>query len=182
MTLAKISKNGLSFDITSKQDLQKAAKGLGIDISKNLHQLKEVNVEIHPMLQKWNAFDYLLSQEFLLSGVGSHVAHTSKAKSKTAVIWVHPAMGKTYTVENTQYKDQIMDWDVEFNRRRDAWIARQSGTEIGTSFFKIARNEYQINWKNHEDFQEFVTKEWNRVKELANKQNKILVASPHMLL
>ncbi len=182
MTLAKISKNGLSFDITSKQDLQKAAKTLGIDISKNLHQLKGVNIEMHPMLQKWNAFDYLLSQEFLLSGVGSHVAHPSKAKSKTAVIWVHPAMGKTYTVENTQYKDQIMDWDVEFNRKRDAWIAKQSGTEIGTDSFKIARNEYQINWKNHEDFQEFVTKEWNRVKDLANKQNKILVASPHMLL
>jgi hypothetical protein len=75
-----------------------------------------------------------------------------------------------------------MDWDVEFNHRRDAWIAKQSGTIKGTDAFKKARNEYLINWKFHKDFQKFVKEEWKRVKQLANSQNKILVASPHMLL
>jgi hypothetical protein len=87
MTLAKITKGGKSFDIVNKIDLQKAAKELGIDISKNLHNLRDVKVEIHPMLQKWNAFDYLLSQEFLLAGVGSHVAHPAKVKTESPIIW-----------------------------------------------------------------------------------------------
>jgi hypothetical protein len=45
-----------------------------------------------------------------------------------------------------------MDWDVEFNHRRDAWIAQQTNTIKGTEDFRIARNEYLINWKNYPDF------------------------------
>ena len=134
------------------------------------------------MLDKYNTMDYLFTQEFMIAGVGSHINHPGKAKYKTDVIWAHPGIGKTYAVENTQYKDQIMDWDVEFNHRRDAWIAKQSGTIKGTDAYKAARNEYLINWKNHPDFQKFVKSEWKRVKQLANSQNKMLVASPHMLL
>ena len=88
----------------------------------------------------------------MIAGVGSHINHPGKAKYKTPVIWAHPGIGKTYAIENTQYKNQIIDWDVEFNHRRDAWIAKQSGTIKGTDDFKVARNEYLINWKNHEDF------------------------------
>jgi hypothetical protein len=39
-----------------------------------------------------------------------------------------------------------------------------------------------INWNNHPDYIDFVKTEWNRVKQKANKENKMLVASPHMLL
>jgi hypothetical protein len=39
-----------------------------------------------------------------------------------------------------------------------------------------------IHYDRHQDFIDFVTSEWKRIKELANSQNKILLASPHMLL
>ena len=102
-------------DIVNKIDLQKAAKELGIDISKNLHNLRDVKVEIHPMLQKWNAFDYLLSQEFLLAGVGSHVAHPAKVKTESPIIWNDQnqlySKTKEQLVPNNklqEYKDRIL--------------------------------------------------------------------------
>ena len=134
------------------------------------------------MLEKYNLMDYLFTQQIICSTVGSHVAHPAKSKNKTAIVWAHPAIGKTYSIESGNYKDKIIDWDVEFNRKRDAWIAHQTGFQIGSSEFKSARNEYLINWKNHKDFIQFVESEWKRVKALANTENKILVASPHMLL
>jgi hypothetical protein len=118
----------------------------------------------------------------MLSTVGSHVAHPAKTKNKTSIIWAHPGIGKSYVVENTKYKNRVMDWDVEFNARRDVWIAQQTNTQIGTPEFKNAKTDYQVNWKDKPDFIEFVSKEWNRIKRKANNENKILVASPHMLL
>jgi hypothetical protein len=44
------------------------------------------------MLQKWNSYDYLLSQEFLLAGVGSHVAHPHKITYKTPIIYNKPSV------------------------------------------------------------------------------------------
>lgn len=193
MVLAKLTYNGKTYSITSKSDLitfnnlVKYVSGeVKLDFINSPHKLLNpkygIKVELHPMLDKYNTMDYLFTQEFMIAGVGSHINHPGKAKYKTDVIWAHPGIGKTYAVENTQYKDQIMDWDVEFNHRRDAWIAKQSGTIKGTDAYKAARNEYLINWKNHPDFQKFVKSEWKRVKQLANSQNKMLVASPHMLL
>lgn len=193
MVLAKLTYNGKTYSITSKSDLVtfnnlvKYASGeVKLDFINSPHKLLNpkygIKVELHPMLDKYNTMDYLFTQEFMIAGVGSHINHPGKAKYKTDVIWAHPGIGKTYAIENTQYKDQIMDWDVEFNHRRDAWIAKQSGTIKGTDAYKAARNEYLINWKNHPDFQKFVKSEWKRVKQLANSQNKMLVASPHMLL
>lgn len=139
-------------------------------------------IQLHPMLERYNLMDYLFTQEFMLSTVGSHVAHPAKTKNKTSIIWAHPGVGKSYVVENTKYKNRIMDWDVEFNARRDVWIAQQTNTQIGTPEFKNAKTDYQVNWKDKPDFIEFVGKEWNRIKRKANNENKILVASPHMLL
>lgn len=192
MVLAKLTYDGVTYSITSKADLvdfnkvvnRKAnAKANFIEAPhKLLNPAYGIKVELHPMLDKYNTMDYLFTQEFMIAGVGSHINHPGKAKYKTPIVWAHPGIGKTYAIENTQYKDQIMDWDVEFNYRRDAWIAKKSNTIKGTDAFKQARNEYLINWKNHFDFQDFVKKEWERVKQLANSQNKMLVASPHMLL
>lgn len=193
MVLAKLTYGGKTYNITSKADLSEFNKvvknntnEINPDFIRNPHKLLNpkygIKVEMHPMLDKYNTMDYLFTQEFMLAGVGSHINHPGKAKYKTDIIWAHPGIGKTYALENTQYKDQVMDWDVEFNHRRDAWIAKQSGTIKGTDAFKKARNEYLINWKFHKDFQKFVKGEWERVKQLANSQNKILVASPHMLL
>lgn len=192
MVLAKLTYNGITYNITGKQDLSKFTDlvinqtGQHVNFLQNPHKLLNpkygITVELHPMLDKYNMMDYLFTQEFMIAGVGSHINHKAKASNKTDIIWAHPGIGKTYVMENSKYKDQVMDWDIEFNHRRDAWIAKQSGTEKGTPQFKNARNEYLINWKQHDDFVNFVSEEWKRVKSLANSQNKILVASPHMLL
>lgn len=92
----------------------------------------------------------------MIAGVGSHINHPSKAKTKPVVVWGHPAIGKSFSMENGKYSDRILDWDIEFNQDRDAWIAKQTGTIKGTKEFKNARNEYLINWRNHSDFQDFV--------------------------
>ena len=193
MVLAKLTYNGTTYSITSKADLvafnnvvRNTAREVSLNFINTPHKLLNpkygIKVELHPMLDKYNTMDYLFTQEFMIAGVGSHINHPGKAKYKTDVIWAHPGIGKTYVMENSKYKDQVMDWDVEFNHRRDAWIAQQTKTIKGTDAYKQARNEYLINWKSHPDFQKFVKNEWKRIKQLANSQNKMLVASPHMLL
>lgn len=184
MTIGKLTYEGITYNIASKVDLQEFERQTGIDLQSNIHNVLNIPgliFEVHPMLDKYNSLDYLFTQEFMIAGVGSHIAHPSKSKNNTAVIWGHPAIGKTFS-RNGKYADKYIDWDEEFNRKRDAWIAETSRTTIGTSEFKAARNEYLINWANHDDFKEFVAKEWKRVKNKANQHNKILIASPAMLL
>ncbi|HQJ57084.1 MAG TPA: hypothetical protein PLH46_05525 [Caldisericia bacterium] len=100
--------------------------------------------------------------------------------STDKIVWGHPAIGKTTMLESNP--DAFIDWDNKFNRKRDSWIANKSNTVIGTPEFKKARNEYMINYNNHKDYIAFVTEEWSKAKEKANKENKTLIASPHMLL
>lgn len=98
------------------------------------------------------------------------------------IIFGHPAIGKTYSLESGKYKDKIIDWDVEFNEKRDKWIEDHSNTVKGTPEYKKARNEYLIYPENHPDYVEFLTEEWERVKNKVKKEGKILFASPHNLL
>jgi hypothetical protein len=98
------------------------------------------------------------------------------------IIFGHPAIGKTYSLESGKYKDKIIDWDVEFNEKRDKWIEDHSNTVKGTPEYKKARNEYLIYPENHPDYVEFLTEEWERVKSKTKKEGKRLFASPHNLL
>lgn len=98
------------------------------------------------------------------------------------IIFGHPAIGKTYSLESGKHKDKIIDWDVEFNEKRDKWIEDHSNTVKGTPEYKKARNEYLIYPENHPDYVEFLTEEWERVKSKTKKEGKILFASPHNLL
>lgn len=98
------------------------------------------------------------------------------------IIFGHPAIGKTYSLESGKYKDKIIDWDVEFNEKRDKWIEDHSNTVKGTPEYKKARNEYLIYPERHPDYVEFIKSEWERVKNKVKKEGKILFASPHNLL
>ena len=98
------------------------------------------------------------------------------------IIFGHPAIGKTYSFEQGKYKDKFIDWDVEYNQKRDKWIEDHSNTKLGTPEYKKARNEYLIYPENHPDYVEFITDEWERVKAKAKNEGKILFASPHTLL
>jgi hypothetical protein len=124
------------------------------------------------MLEKYNLMDYLFTQQIMCSTVGSHVAHPAKSKNKTAIIWAHPAIGKSYVIDQGTYSHQFMDWDVEFNSKRDVWIANHSNTEIGTDEFKKMQSYYQMNWDKIPDFIEFVEQEWKRITIKANTENK----------
>lgn len=98
------------------------------------------------------------------------------------IIFGHPAIGKTYSLETGKYRDKLIDWDVEFNTKRDKWIEEHSNTKKGTPEYKKARNEYLIYPEKHPDYVEFITSEWERVKNKTKKEGKILFASPHNLL
>lgn len=98
------------------------------------------------------------------------------------IIFGHPAIGKTYSLESGKYKDKLIDWDEEFNAKRDKWIEDHSNTVKGTPEYKKARNEYLIYPERHPDYVEFIKSEWERVKNKVKKEGKILFASPHNLL
>lgn len=97
------------------------------------------------------------------------------------IIFGHPAIGKTTALQG-KYKDRFIDWDVEYNEKRDRWIEEHTKTKKGTKEFKDARNKYLIYPENYPDYIEFLTREWNRVKNKAKQENKILLVSPHNLL
>ena len=97
------------------------------------------------------------------------------------IIFGHPGIGKTYSIEKGKYADRFIDWDVEYNVKRDKWIEQHSGTKKGTPEYKKARNEYLVYPDRHPDYIQFLTDEWNRVKDKAKKQNKVLLVSPHTL-
>ena len=98
------------------------------------------------------------------------------------IVFGHPAIGKTYSFENGKYANLFIDWDVEYNGKRDRWIEKHSNTKKGTKEFKKAKNEYLIHPEKHPDYETFITAEWGRVKEKAKKENKILFVSPSTLL
>lgn len=134
MTLAKVIYNGKSYDITDKMDIKQLASDSGINLNKNLHNLRDLQVELHPMLEKWIAFNYLLSQEFLLSSVGSHVTHPSKVNHSSKIF---------------SFKDATIP------------------SELSDRFINL---DDKIT-----DFSDF--KQWERAKQLAERQNKILITS-----
>lgn len=98
------------------------------------------------------------------------------------IIYGHPAIGKTYSFEKGKFADKFIDWDVEFNRKRDEWIEQHSGAKKGTKKYKNARREYLTYPEKYPDYTEFITSEWNKAKEKAVRENKILFASPISLL
>lgn len=107
-----------------------------------------------------------------------------KDKVKNArIIWGHPAIGKTTYLENN---DNIIEWDNEVNPKREKFIKKQIDpnnimNDNSKEYIEL-KQEYMSNWENHPEYIEFLTKEWNNLKEKALKENKRLFASPLPLL
>lgn len=74
MVFAKI--NG--HDVLTKQDIL----NLGLD----MNDPHSWNIELHPMLSKYNALDYLFTSQYMYAGVGCHTNHPSKANYDIPVI------------------------------------------------------------------------------------------------
>ena len=135
----------------------------------------EIEADPNPqVVQLFESDPELANSVYKALGFDNVITSTDK------IVWGHPAIGKTTMLESNP--NAFIDWDNEFNIKRDNWIASKSNTKIGTPEFKKARNEYMINYNSHKDYVAFVKEEWNKAKEKANKENKTLIASPHMLL
>lgn len=109
MVFAKV--NGK--DILTKQDLI----NLGLDIN-NPHSW---NIELHPMLSKYNALDYFFTSQYMYAGVGCHTNHPSKANYDIPVIYSGTNIGEGLA-QSYQYYTQRLDQSYEDAKR----IAQQN--------------------------------------------------------
>lgn len=185
MVFAKV--NGK--DILTKQDLI----NLGLDIN-DPHSW---NIELHPMLSKYNALDYFFTSQYMYAGVGCHTNHPSKADYNVPIIYKHPKLGlSTFLQNNPQAANYLMDFDDFFNEKRDAFIEAQTGVEKSIPFsddegyiyydtnpeWIKTKENYLIQNQNNPEFQDFVKKAWNEAKLIAKEQNKILLNSSSIVL
>lgn len=185
MVFAKV--NGK--DILTKQDLI----NLGLDIN-DPHSW---NIELHPMLSKYNALDYFFTSQYMYAGVGCHTNHPSKADYNVPIIYKHPKLGlSTFLQNNPQANNYLLDFDDFFNERRDAFIEAQTGVEKLIPFsddegyiyydtnpeWTKTKENYLIQNQNNPEFQDFVKKAWNEAKLIAKEQNKILLNSSSTVL
>lgn len=75
--LAKAIIDGVQVDITSNRDLIK----LGYKDIESLVDSFSESMTLNPILEQYNYLDYLFTQEFMLSTVGTFIAHKEKSKS-----------------------------------------------------------------------------------------------------
>lgn len=185
MVFAKV--NGK--DILTKQDLI----NLGLDIN-DPHSW---NIELHPMLSKYNALDYFFTSQYMYAGVGCHTNHPSKADYNVPIIYKHPKLGlTTFLQNNPQAANYLMDFDDFFNEKRDAFIEWKTGVEKSIPFsddeghvyydtnpkWIKTKEDYLIQNQNNPEFQDFIKKAWNEAKLIAKEQNKILLNSSSIVL
>lgn len=99
------------------------------------------------------------------------------------IIWGHPAIGKTTYLERN---NDILEWDKEVNPKRDVFVRDQIDPnhtmDINSTEYKRLKQEYMSNWENNSEYIEFLTREWNKLKDRTQKENKRLFASPLPLL
>lgn len=185
MVFAKV--NGK--DILTKQDLI----NLGLDIN-DPHSW---NIELHPMLSKYNALDYFFTSQYMYAGVGCHTNHPSKVDYNVPIIYKHPKLGlTTFLQNNPQAANYLMDFDDFFNEKRDAFIEWKTGVEKSIPFsddeghvyydtnpkWIKTKEDYLIQNQNNPEFQGFIKKAWNEAKLIAKEQNKILLNSSSIVL
>lgn len=95
------------------------------------------------------------------------------------IIWGHPAIGKTTYLETRQ---DILEWDQEVNPKRNEFIRQQIDpkNELSEQEFNNKKREYMANLSP--EYVQFLTNEWNNLKNRAKQENKKLFASPLPLL
>lgn len=91
VVLAKIRRNGQIYRITSETDLFKFAleNNLYTDQFKFkdiIDQIPSSDLELHPLIAKWNYLDYLFTQEFMNCTVGTMANHPGKTNSLDTLV------------------------------------------------------------------------------------------------
>lgn len=102
--------------------------------------------------------------------------------NRAKIIWGHPAIGKTTYLENNQ---DILEWDQEVNEKRNRFVREQIdpsySMDITSTEYKKLAQEYLREWNSHPEYVEFITTEWNNLKQRAFVEGKKLFASPLVL-
>lgn len=165
MVLAKLTYRGKTYRITGKQDLESFTRKIKQDFKTNIDFLQTphklinpkfgINVELHPMLDKYNTMDYLFTQEFMIAGVGSHINHKAKANYQTPILFGNISLPS----------DKIMSWEEEFIPR----------------FERFLNQNELVKDVNNPIIKDFISKEWERIKQLANSQNKALIVNDEFI-
>lgn len=101
---------------------------------------------------------------------------------RSKIIWGHPAIGKTTYLENNQ---DILEWDQEVGLKREAFIREQIdpsySMDPSSAEYKKLAADYMRNGTSHPEYIEFITNEWNNLKQRAFGEGKKLFASPLIL-
>lgn len=99
------------------------------------------------------------------------------------VIWGHPAIGKTTYMERN---DDILEWDEIVNVKRDDFIRNQIDPghkmDITSTEYKDLRSDYMAKWREHPEYINFLTQEWQNLLARGKRENKRIFASPLPLL
>ena len=133
----------------------------------------------------WDYNNFVTNDQ--LDKLANEVSERNKAlKEKVAnakVIWGHPALGKTTYLERN---DDILEWDDLVNNKRNAFFREQIDPnhtmDPNSIEYKHLRSVYMATWKQHPEYVDFLTREWNNLIERARRENKRVFASPLPLL
>lgn len=108
----------------------------------------------------------------------------SERIAKSNIIWGHPALGKTTYIR--EHQDEVLEWDEEVNPKRNEFIRDQIDPahvmDTESQEYKDAKSEYAANAFDHPEYIAFLTREWQALKERAQREGKKLFASPLPLL
>lgn len=77
MVLATVHREDPDIDepITSKDDLEQLAKEFGFQDYTEFIKQNTDSITLNPIIEKYNYLDYLFTEEYLITTVGSHIAH-----------------------------------------------------------------------------------------------------------
>ena len=165
LTLAKITIDGVTTNISQKSDVYKLIRTLEkykltIKDFYNIENLKkiipEINIEVNPDLAKYNDFGFLISQEWRSSLVGTHFAHPSKAKTKSPIL---------FKPKNTEQSINFDDFFTEYSGLLYSFLPMEGNDKIITEIWKIAKNkasiENKILYTNNEYVYDLFKNEFN---------------------
>ena len=84
LVIAKYELNGVTYNISSRRDLVMLQEQLKTNnIDEILNKLSTYNkLQLNPLIETYNHLDYLFTQEYLMSSVGSMLAHEDKSHSQ----------------------------------------------------------------------------------------------------
>ena len=178
MILAKATlQDGTVVEIRNKTDLSGLRRSLGFALDYNVHDLLDkVQLELHPMLAKYNALDFMFTQEFMIAGVGSHTNHPGKQNYSLQTAYIYANDNRVNDLLE-QNRDRIFNFDSYYADMLDAYLNSKIKVEQSSSRYDAER----FNIEQSGEYQQLLDALYKEAKGLAQQQNKILVTSNEYL-